>query len=103
MLPPGVGAVGALLTADGAVGTSGSPTVVWSITVFADATATFVLRNGTDTSGTAFWGPETAAAVVGARHYPFPNGMFFPLGCFFDETAGAASVAITYNQFPFTS
>ena len=91
-------AVAVQLSADGAVGTSGKATIVWSITVFADATGTFVLRNGTGTGDTVLWGPETAAAVVGARHYPFPNGMWFPAGCFFDETAGAAVVTITYNQ-----
>lgn len=97
MLSPGT-ANAVQVSADGAIGTSGLPTVVWSITVFADATATFTLINGTATPGTILWGPETAATVVGARHYEFPNGMFFPAGCFFDETAGAAVVTITYTQ-----
>jgi hypothetical protein len=87
-----------IIAADTAIGTAGRATVVWSITVFADTTATFILRNGTDDTGTAFWGPETAAAVVGARHYWFPNGMFFPSGCYLDVTADTLSAALTYTQ-----
>lgn len=98
MLPPGVSAAVQLANTDIAVGTAGLPTTVWTITVFGNATATFILRNGTDTSGTALWGPETAGATTGARHYKFPNGMFFPSGCFYDVTAATPSVTITYTQ-----
>jgi hypothetical protein len=93
-------ATAAQFTADSAVGTSGVPTIVWSLTVFADSTATFILRNGTDDTGTEFWGPETAADVVGARHYWFPRGMFFPSGCFLDVTADTLLATVTYTQRP---
>jgi hypothetical protein len=102
MLYPGV-ANCVQMSADGAVGTSGVPTVIWTITVFADVDATFTMRNGTTTGGTALWGPETGAAVVGARHYVFPNGMFFPSGCFYDEGTAGSIVSFTYNQMPFSS
>ena len=82
--------------ADGAVGTSGKPTRVYSATWLSDGTARdLVLRNGTSDSGTVY---TTAAGVISkTATVNFEGGMLFPNGCFLD-IGSATSAVITYDQ-----
>lgn len=90
---PGFAAV-QRVTADAVVGTSGAPTVVWSVTVNSGTSPTITLRNGTAATDTALFDPATATAPT---HFDFPNGMHFPAGCYADVGGTSPVVTITYN------
>lgn len=94
MLTPGFAAI-QQVTADLAVGTSGEPTVIWSITVQSGTSPQITIRNGTAVTDTIVWGPNTAGTNL---HYDFPNGLWCPAGAFADVTGTSPVVDITYNQ-----
>lgn len=82
-----------IFTGDGAIGTSGKPTVVWSITMHATTTVARLI-DGTDASGTIVWGSTVSAAN---RHSAFPNGLYCPNGAFLDYTSGTGQIDVTYT------
>lgn len=91
------------ITADTVIGTSGLPTVIYSITVQSGTSVGITIRNGTGTGDTAVWGPTAAltpSTTVPGTHFAFPNGLFCPLGGYADVT-NPGVVDITYNQSPF--
>lgn len=87
-----------ILTADGAVGTSGAPIRVWSLHLISGGTAGVVnLRNGTlvtDTIQATFTGAINLGVTVNFGS----KGMLFPAGCFYDEDANVTSTAITFQK-----
>ena len=92
------------VTADTVIGTSGLPTVIYSITVQSGTTAQITIRNGPAVTDTIVWGPTVAytpAATVPAMHFAFPNGLFCPLGGYADVAGTSPVIDITYNQSPF--
>lgn len=92
------------VTSDLAIGTSGLPTVIYSITVQSGTSAQITIRNGTLVTDTVVWGPTaalTTSTTVPALHCDFPNGLFCPLGAFADVTGTTPVIDITYNQTPF--
>ncbi len=89
-----------LLTADGAVGTSGNATRVYSVHVISTSggACTVLLKNGTSTGGTSYASVVVGAASTGASHQFGTTGMYFTGGCFVDIDANTASVAVSYVQ-----
>jgi hypothetical protein len=86
-----------IVTADIAVGTSGSPTRVFSVELISGETAsTLILKNGTSTGGTAY------AQIDGVANqsvlYNYAGGKFFPAGCFADVDANISYAAITFTK-----
>lgn len=87
-----------LLTADGAVGTSGRSARVYSIHAISGATpAVVALKNGTSTGGTT-WVALTCVASVGNTFDFGAYGIVFPNGCFVDFDANTTSVVVNYCQ-----
>lgn len=86
------------LTADGAVGTSGSPTRVYSVVMLSGAggAGTLVLRNGTSASGTVYV-QEDGTAASKTKTYNFCGGLLFPSGCFFDIDTNTDAIVIDYE------
>lgn len=85
-----------LVTADIALGVSGTPVRVKMIHVVSGGTAgVVILRNGTSASGTAY-AQETGTINTGKTVYFGDSGIVFPAGCFVDVDANVTSVAVTY-------
>lgn len=83
-------------SADGAVGTAGSPIRVFSVNLVSGGTAgVLVLRNGTTASDPVYF-QVTGTVSVGVV-FDIQDGMFFPDGCFYDHDANFSHVAITYS------
>ena len=82
-------------TADGAVGVSGKPVRVYSVTIMNGATASSaVLRNGTTAAGDAYiyhLGTTNTSKTVS-----FDGGLLFPDGCFYDHTVTASAAIIEF-------
>jgi len=88
------------LTADGAVGKSGSPTRVFTAiaTAAAGGAGELVLRNGTSASGTVYFVKDGSDASHSDIFDFGPEGVVFPDGCFFDKDANTASVVIQFRN-----
>ena len=80
---------------DVAVGTSGKPTRVFSLSVTSGGSAGItLLRNGTSASGTALYHMDGTISKCVTQN--FEGGMLFPAGCFADVDANCASVTVCY-------
>lgn len=93
-------AVGSVrLTADGVVGTSGRPVLVYNVVMLSGAggAGELVLRNGTSASDTAYV-TEAGTAASKTKTYNFDGGLFFPSGCFFDIDTNTAAVVVNFTQ-----
>ena len=100
MLPQAYG-VSQQITADAVIGTSGAPTVIWSITLRGTTTATITIRNGTAATDEAVWGPNVAytpSATVPALHITFPNGLWCGAGAFADVGGTTPLADVVYNN-----
>lgn len=88
-----------LVTADIAVGTSGSAVRVFNMHVISTGGggAIISLRNGTSASATAFV-TETATVSTGKTFDYGVKGILFPSGCFCDVDANTTSVLVAYSQ-----
>ena len=92
-------ATAVVLTADGAIGTSGRDTIVWGVVVGAGAdAATATLYAGTSTSGTK----QLVGKCVTVNHSVPINtgsrGLHFDGGCYLDLTGTTPDITIVYSQ-----
>lgn len=79
------------LVADGAIGPSGKPIRVWSVTWLSGGTAgVLVLRNGAADSSTAWI--TLAGTINRSVTQNFEGGLLFPSGCFYDHDSNTAIV-----------
>lgn len=86
------------ITADGAVGTSGASTRVYSIHIVSGGTAAIVsFYNNTSVTGTAFL-KLTGTISTGATFTFGTYGAVFNSGCFVDVDANTVSVLVSYSQ-----
>lgn len=86
------------ITADGAVGTSGAATRIFSIHIVSAGTAAVVsFYNNTSASGTAFL-KLTGTVSTGATTIFSSPGLLFPAGCFVDVDVNTTSVCVSYSQ-----
>lgn len=86
-----------LLTADGIVGRSGAPVVVYAFHFISGGTpAVLSLKNGTTSSGTTYI-TETGTANTGKTVELGSLGTFFPEGCFVDFDANTTSVLVSWS------
>lgn len=90
-----------LFTADGQVGSSGTPAVrIFAMHIISSSgvTAPVVsLRNGTSSSATAFITQTGVAVVGGGSTFTFgTQGITFPAGCFCDVDANTTSTLVTF-------
>lgn len=81
------------ITADGVIGISGAPTIVYSVVIESGGTAAVIrLLNGTDSNGTEYLDVTGTAN----RTLPVPDiaagGLFFPGGVFADIDANTTSL-----------
>lgn len=85
------------LTADGAVGTSGTPVRVFSVNFLSGGggAGVVILRNGTSAGATAYLqidGTTSKGTIV-----PISTpGMHFPAGCFVDIDTNVSYCTVTY-------
>lgn len=87
-----------LISADGAVGTSGAATKVFAIHIISDGTAgVVILRNGTGTGDTAFV-QETGTINTGKTIVYGNKGYLFPAGCYCDVDSHALTTLVSYAQ-----
>lgn len=88
-----------LVTADGVVGTSGSPVRIYAIHILSGAggSGTVQLRSGTGASGTIYV-QEAGTANEGRTVLFGTCGYFFPSGCYADIDSDVTSVAVSYIQ-----
>src|SRR5689334_10252714 len=78
---------------DAVVLRSGQPIRVFSVHAISDGTATSViLRNGIDTSGTAFI--QVDGVISKGATLDFANGVLFPNGCFADVDSHTVALTI---------
>jgi hypothetical protein len=86
-----------LFTADGQVGSSGTPAVrVFMMHIISTSTAAVVsLRNGTSSGATAYV-TQTGTISTGSTFTYGLQGMLFPSGCFCDMDANTTSVLVTF-------
>ena len=85
-----------VLTADGAIGNSGKPIRLFSITFLAGAggAGELVLRNGT-AAGDTVWVQQDAPGASESGTINFgKEGILFDAGCFFDKDANVAAVVL---------
>lgn len=89
------------LTASGVVGKSGSPLVVFAVSVDSGATQSIpFFRNGTAASAAILF----EAVGTALRKVPVPNipesGLYFPAGCFvsLDGNEGSDGVTVWYTH-----
>lgn len=87
------------LTADGVVGVSGKPIVVYNVVMLSGAggAGELVLRDGTSASDTAYV-TEAGTAASKSKTYNFDGGLYFPDGCFFDIDTNTAAVVVNFEQ-----
>ena len=79
------------LAADGALGPSGKPVRVWSVTWLSGGSAgVLVLRNGTTASDTAWI--TIAGTISRSVTQNFEGGPLFPAGCFYDHDSNTTIV-----------
>ena len=87
------------VTADGEVSTSGQPVVIYDVQIVSGAggAGSVILRNGTDSGGTAIL--TLTGTVSKGDNFPMGEvGVLFPGGCFLDLDANAAEVTVTYER-----
>lgn len=85
------------VTSDIAVGSSGKPIRVFAVNLISGGTAsTLILRNGTDTSGTAYDQVDGTINVSISKSYA--GGLRFPNGCFADVDANISYATIIYSE-----
>lgn len=86
-----------LITADGAVGTSGQAVRIFSIHIVSSGTAAIVsFYNNTSASGTAYL-KITGTISTGVTVAFGPTGVLFPSGCFIDVDTNTVSVLVSYS------
>lgn len=91
------GAGSQLLTADGAVGSSGKAVRVFAVHIISGGVASVVsLRNGTSASDTAYV-TETGTVGTGATFNYGTQGILFPNGCFVDVDGNTTSALVVFN------
>lgn len=88
-----------LITADGAVGTSGAATRVFSIHIVSGGggAAVVALRSGTAVTDTIYI-KETGTVSTGKTFYYGNKGFLFPSGLYVDVDANTTSVLVAYSQ-----
>lgn len=86
------------LTADGVVGTSGSPVRVFNMHIVSGGggAAIVSLYNNTAATGTAYM-KETGTVSTGKTFDYGNGGQLFASGCFVDVDTNTASVLISYS------
>ncbi len=86
------------LTADGVVGVSGKPVLIYSVEMLNDASVgELVLRSGTADSGTVYV-KKNGVTVSDTDTYSWPGGLYFPSGAFFDKDTNTVAVVINFEQ-----
>lgn len=86
------------LTADGAVGRSGNPIVVYNVEMLNNSSVgELVLRNGTSASDTVYV-KKNGVTVSDTDTYNWEGGIVFPNGCFFDIDTNTVAVVVTYED-----
>lgn len=87
------------LTADGVVGVSGKPLVIYSCVMLSGSggAGELVLRNGAADTATAYV-TEAGTAASKTKTYLFGEGLYFPAGCFFDKDSNTDAVVVNYEQ-----
>ena len=87
-----------VVSSDIALGTSGSPVVVYGVNMISDTTAgVVVLRNGTTTGGTLI--VSVTGTISTGTYHDFGGGIVFPAGCFVDITANVTpSCTVVYEK-----
>lgn len=86
-----------LVTADIAVGDSGTAVRIFCIHIISGASAGVVdLYNGTSTGGTRYVS-EDGTASKGKTVFFGPQGFVFPDGCYVDVDSNVTSVLVSYN------
>jgi len=85
------------LTADGAVGTSGSPVRIFNMHIVSGGSGAAIvsLYNNTSATGTAYI-KETGTVSTGKTFDYGNGGHVFPSGCFVDVDTNTTSVLISY-------
>lgn len=88
-----------VLTADGAVSSSGQAVRVFAIHILSSGggAAVVSLKNGTAGTATAYI-TETGTTSVGVTFTYNTQGVLFPAGCFVDVDANTTSVTVTLNR-----
>lgn len=81
-----------VITADGAVISSGKPVRVFSVTVASGTAHGARLYNGTSTGGTLF--DEINPSANTTKTQNFENGKLFSGGCYVDLLTGASSAVL---------
>lgn len=86
------------LTANGAVGTSGTSIRVLSITALSGGGGggITILHNGTSTGGTTYI--KETGTVARSITFEYHRGFLFPAGCFVEIDANITSVIVEYIQ-----
>lgn len=90
------------ITADGAIGPAGTaamprPIRLFSVSLISGASAsTLTLRNGVDTSGTAYEQVDGVASQSTTKNYA--GGLRFPLGLFADVDANVSYVTFSFTE-----
>lgn len=84
-------------TTDLALGVSGRPTRVFSVSYTSGGTAgVVILRNGISTAGQIYL--QLDGTINKGTVWNDPNGLLFPAGCFVDVDANVASCAVSFTQ-----
>ena len=85
------------ITADGAIGTSGKPVRIYSISLISGGTASVLsLLDGTSAAGTqqvSLTGTASTGMIAN-----FAGGLRFPSGCYADVDGNISSATIVFNQ-----
>jgi hypothetical protein len=82
---------------DAAIGPSGKPIRIFSISVLSGGTAAVVkLFNGTDASGVIWL--QVDGTINKAVTVDFANGILFPAGCFADVDANTVSLIVACSS-----
>lgn len=88
-----------VLSADGAIGVSGSPVKLWGFNFVSGASAgTVIFRNGTSASGTEVF-RQTGTANAATTAMPGGDGIVFPSGLFVDIDANVTQATAFYEKF----
>lgn len=87
------------LTADGVVGVSGKPIIVYNVVMLSAAggAGELVLRNGAADTATVYV-QEAGTAASKTKTYNFDGGLYFPSGCFFDKDSNTDAVVVNFEQ-----
>ena len=88
-----------LVTTDLAVGTAGRPIRVFTFHLVASGggAGKAYLRNGTAATDDIYVQLDTSAASKGTQ-FDSENGLLFPSGCFYDNSANVSFGIVTYLE-----